>query len=99
MPRAEPSREPPGGVMRLAAVCALTLAGWSLVRADALDGVLEVRSAYVNIDKGVFLLPSFGLGAMMSMPPSSASAARAAKECFGSSVTWCRMRTPRWVTA
>ena len=24
--------------------------------ADALDGVLEVRSAYVNIDKGVFLL-------------------------------------------
>jgi hypothetical protein len=32
----------------------LTLA--ALVRADALDGVLEVRSAYVNIDKGVFLL-------------------------------------------
>ncbi|MBS0365809.1 MAG: DUF4390 domain-containing protein [Proteobacteria bacterium] len=26
--------------------------------ADALDGVLEVRSAYVNIDKGVFLLYS-----------------------------------------
>jgi len=26
------------------------------VRADALDGVLEVRSAYVNIDNGVFLL-------------------------------------------
>jgi hypothetical protein len=26
------------------------------VWADALDGVLEVRSAYVNIDKGVFLL-------------------------------------------
>jgi hypothetical protein len=25
-------------------------------RADALDGVLEVRSAYVNIDHGVFLL-------------------------------------------
>jgi hypothetical protein len=27
-----------------------------LAFADALDGVLEVRSAYVNIDKGVFLL-------------------------------------------
>ena len=27
-----------------------------LACADALDGVLEVRSAYVNIDKGVFLL-------------------------------------------
>jgi hypothetical protein len=26
------------------------------VHADALDGVLEVRSAYVNIDNGVFLL-------------------------------------------
>jgi uncharacterized protein DUF4390 len=26
------------------------------VHADALDGVLEVRSAYVNIDSGVFLL-------------------------------------------
>jgi len=26
------------------------------LRADALDGVLEVRSAYVNVDNGVFLL-------------------------------------------
>ena len=34
----------------------LALAASSLVLADALDGVLEVRSAYVNIDKGVFLL-------------------------------------------
>lgn len=34
----------------------LALATSSLVLADALDGVLEVRSAYVNIDKGVFLL-------------------------------------------
>src|SRR5262249_14234840 len=33
---------------------AVVLAG--LVHADALDGVLEVRSAYVNIDNGVFLL-------------------------------------------
>jgi hypothetical protein len=34
----------------------LALAGAGLALADALDGVLEVRSAYVNIDKGVFLL-------------------------------------------
>ena len=39
---------------RLLAAGALALAG--LAHADALDGVLEVRSAYVNIDKGVFLL-------------------------------------------
>src|SRR5580704_4163759 len=37
----------------LAAVL-LSLAG--LVYGDALDGVLEVRTAYVNIDRGVFLL-------------------------------------------
>jgi hypothetical protein len=36
--------------------CALALAVTGLAGADALDGVLEVRSAYVNIDKGVFLL-------------------------------------------
>jgi hypothetical protein len=41
---------------RLAAVCLIALTAWSLGVADALDGVLEVRSAYVNIDKGVFLL-------------------------------------------
>jgi uncharacterized protein DUF4390 len=29
---------------------------WNLGFGDALDGVLEVRSAYVNVDKGVFLL-------------------------------------------
>jgi Domain of unknown function (DUF4390) len=40
----------------LAAVCALVMAAWSLSLADALDGILEVRSAYVNIDRGVFLL-------------------------------------------
>jgi hypothetical protein len=40
----------------LAAVCAFVLAAWSVGFADALDGVLEVRSAYVNVDKGVFLL-------------------------------------------
>ena len=41
---------------RFAALCVLLLAAWSLSFADALDGVFEVRSAYVNIDKGVFLL-------------------------------------------
>jgi hypothetical protein len=38
------------------AACAIALIAWTLAVADALDGVLEVRSAYVNIDKGVFLL-------------------------------------------
>jgi hypothetical protein len=38
-------------------LCAFALLlGCSLAFAEALDGVLEVRSAYVNIDKGVFLL-------------------------------------------
>src|SRR6516162_10925334 len=40
----------------LAAACAIGLAVWRLSIVDALDGVLEVRSAYVNIEKGVFLL-------------------------------------------
>jgi hypothetical protein len=40
----------------LAALCALVLSSSGLSLADALDGVLEVRSAYVNINKGVFLL-------------------------------------------
>ena len=35
----------------------LLLAAWAATAyADALDGVLEVRSAYVNVDNGVFLL-------------------------------------------
>jgi len=40
----------------LGAACAIVLVAWSLGVADALDGVLEVRSAYVNVEKGVFLL-------------------------------------------
>jgi len=41
----------------LTAVCAgIALAVPVLGSADALDGVLEVRSAYVNVDKEVFLL-------------------------------------------
>jgi hypothetical protein len=42
----------------LVTVSLIALAAWSLSFADALDGVLEVRSAYVNIDHGVFLLHS-----------------------------------------
>ena len=34
----------------------LALAAWGSCRGNALDGVLEVRAAYVNINKGVFLL-------------------------------------------
>jgi hypothetical protein len=40
----------------VATVLATALAWLGLARADALDGVLEVRSAYVNVDNGVFLL-------------------------------------------
>jgi hypothetical protein len=38
----------------LAALCAVGMG--TVARADALDGELEVRSAYVNIDQGVFQL-------------------------------------------
>jgi hypothetical protein len=41
----------------LVALFTATLFGAAVsLRADALDGVLEVRSAYVNVDNGVFLL-------------------------------------------
>ena len=41
----------------VAALMVATLIGAATsLRADALDGVLEVRSAYVNVDNGVFLL-------------------------------------------
>jgi len=36
--------------------CAIALIACGTSFADALDGILEVRSAYVNVDKGVFLL-------------------------------------------
>ena len=53
-PTPEPSARSP---RKLAALGALLLAIWAaLAFANALDGVLEVRSAYVNIDNGVFLL-------------------------------------------
>ena len=40
----------------LTTTCVMALASWRPAYGDALDGVLEVRSAYVNLDRGVFLL-------------------------------------------
>jgi len=61
MLRGHPTREGLLRSGRLAKVCAVALgaigAGYAdVAHGDALDGVLEVRSAYVNLDKGVFLL-------------------------------------------
>src|SRR5580698_11663952 len=59
MLRGSPTRQRPRRDLRrlLLAWGSLILAAWSVFAyADALDGILEVRSAYVNIDKGVFLL-------------------------------------------
>src|ERR1700730_16903631 len=59
MLRGYPTREPPSRELRWLALTigAALLGVWSVFAfADALDGVLEVRSAYVNIDNGVFLL-------------------------------------------
>ena len=56
MLRGDPTRD---GVTRgslLGVACLLALGAFGLAFADALDGILEVHSAYVNIDKGVFLL-------------------------------------------
>ncbi len=56
MLRGDPTRD---GLTRgglLTTVCMMALASWGVAQGDALDGVLEVRSAYVNLDKGVFLL-------------------------------------------
>lgn len=57
MLRDDPARDGLIGRKRLAMLCALALVAVSArVGAEALDGVLAVRSAYVNIDHGVFLL-------------------------------------------
>jgi len=44
------------GCLRLAAWCAVAFGAIALAHADALEGILEVHSAYVDVDKGVFLL-------------------------------------------
>ena len=56
MLRTDLTRERSSRGALLAAFCALMLTTWGSSLADALGGVLEVRSAYVNINKGVFLL-------------------------------------------
>jgi len=56
MLRGDPTRD---GVTRgslFGVACLLALGAFGLAFADALDGSLEVHSAYVNIDKGVFML-------------------------------------------
>src|SRR5580704_3146077 len=57
MLRGAPTRRSLSRRRLLTTVLALgLLAAAGLALGDALDGLLEVRSAYVNIDKGVFLL-------------------------------------------
>jgi hypothetical protein len=56
MLRGDPAKD---GLIRaglLAASGAVALLAAGALPADALDGVLEVHSAYVNVDRGVFLL-------------------------------------------
>jgi len=56
MLRGDPTRIGVTRARLLAILCAMGCVLWSLALANALEGVLEVRSAYVNVDKGVFLL-------------------------------------------
>jgi hypothetical protein len=56
MLRRDPTRTGFTPAWRLTAGWVLSLALCGLALANALEGVLEVRSAYVNVDKGVFLL-------------------------------------------
>jgi Domain of unknown function (DUF4390) len=56
MLRGDPTRDGLTRGGRLVIAGMIALMSWSLGLADALDGVLEVRSAFVNVDKGVFLL-------------------------------------------
>lgn len=56
MLRGDPTRD---GLTRsglLSVACLIAAGAAGLAWAAALDGILEVRSAFVNIDKGVFLL-------------------------------------------
>jgi uncharacterized protein DUF4390 len=56
MLRGVPTKEGLNRGWLLTTLCVMALASWGRAYGDALDGVLEVRSAYVNLDKGVFLL-------------------------------------------
>ena len=57
MLRSDPARDGLIGRGLLTTLCVVALSvAVDRARADALDGVLAVRSAYVNIDHGVFLL-------------------------------------------
>jgi Domain of unknown function (DUF4390) len=56
MLRGDPARDRLIRAGYLAATGAVALLAASALPADALDGVLEVHSAYVNVDRGVFLL-------------------------------------------
>ncbi len=57
MLRGDPARDGLIGRSLLTTLCVLALVATpARARAEALDGVLAVRSAYVNIDHGVFLL-------------------------------------------
>jgi Domain of unknown function (DUF4390) len=56
MLRGDPARDALIRRGLLTTFCLLALVVVGGARADALDGALEVRSAYVNIDHGVFLL-------------------------------------------
>jgi len=56
MLRGRPAQEELSRCALLATVAAVALAAWGLSVAAALDGNLEVHAAYVNVDKGVFLL-------------------------------------------
>jgi hypothetical protein len=56
MLRGEPTRTVLNPVRLFVPLCAAGLLLASVAFGNALEGVLEVRSAYVNIDKGVFLL-------------------------------------------
>jgi len=56
MLRGRPAQKELSRCALLATVAAVALAAWGLSVAAALDGNLEVHAAYVNVDKGVFLL-------------------------------------------
>jgi hypothetical protein len=58
MLRGDPIRDGLAQGLLGATLCLLVLSAWGMACAAALDGILEVRSAYVNVDKGVFLLHS-----------------------------------------